>query len=122
MENLDSEKSFHSGPTGFRPVKKEELPSSSELIKNFLEEGPLNGTFIIAFVDNWRRCNSLCKDLLNFFELRIGFGMNEDDAGSLVSGAIGKFKGLEKDNRAVFTDRLQNQVTWFRPYICGEKL
>lgn len=122
IDGLDSAKSFHSGPTGFRPVKKEEPPSSSELIKKLLEEGPPRGTFVIAFVDNWRRCNSLCKDLLNFFELRVGFGMNEDDAGSLVSGAIGKFKGLEKDNRAVFIDRLKNQVTWFKPYIYGEKL
>ena len=48
--------------------------------------------------------------------------MNEDDAGSFVSGAIGKFKGLETDNRAVFVNRLKNQVSWFRPYINGESL
>jgi len=48
--------------------------------------------------------------------------MNEDDAGSFVRGAIGKFKGLETSNRAVFTDRLKNQVAWFRPYVSGESL
>ena len=48
--------------------------------------------------------------------------MNEDDAGSLFSGVMGKFEGLETDNHADFTDRLKNQVDWFRPYICGESL
>jgi len=48
--------------------------------------------------------------------------MNEDDAGSLVSGEMGKFEGLETDNNVVFTDRFKNQVGWFWPYICGENL
>jgi hypothetical protein len=122
IDGLDSTKEFHSGPANFRPMKKDELPSPQESIKKILEEGPLHGTFVIAFADNWKRCNSSCKDLLGFFEMRVGFCMNEDDAGSFVSGAIGKFKGLETDNRAVFADRLKNQVSWFRPYINGESL
>lgn len=122
IDGLDSTKEFHSGPASFRPVKKDEPPSPQESIKKILEDGPLHGTFVIAFADNWKRCNSSCKDLLSLFEMRIGFCMNEDDAGSFVSGAIGKFKGLETDNRAVFADRLKNQVSWFRPYVNGEKL
>jgi len=122
IDGLDSTKEFHSGLTSFRPMKKDEPPSPQESIKRILEDGPPHGTFVIAFVDNWKRCNSSCKDLLSFFEMRIGFCMNEDDAGSFVSGAIGKFKGLETDNRAVFADRLKNQVSWFRPYVNGEKL
>jgi hypothetical protein len=122
IDGLDSTKAFHSGPASFRPVKKDEPPSLQESLKKILEDGPLRGTFVIAFVDNWRRCNTSCKDLLGFFEIRVGFCMNEDDAGSFVSGAIGKFKGLETDNRAVFTDRLKNQISWFRPYINRESL
>ena len=122
IDCLDSTKEFHSGPPCFRPVKKDEPPSPQESLKKILEEGPQHGTFVIAFVDNWRRCNTSCKDLLGFFEMRIGFCMNEEDSGSFVSGAIGKLKGLETDNRAVFTDRLKNQVSWFRPYINGESL
>ncbi|GAD89532.1 MULTISPECIES: FtsK/SpoIIIE domain-containing protein [Vibrio] len=122
IDGLDSAKEFHSGPANFRPVKKDELPSPQESLKKILEDGPLQGTFVIAFVDNWKRCNSSCKDLLGFFEMRVGFCMNEDDAGSFVSGAIGKLKGLETDNRAVFADRLKNQVSWVRPYINGESL
>ena len=122
IDGLDSTKEFHSGPASFRPVKKDEPPSPQESLKKILEDGPLQGTFVIAFADNWKRCNSSCKDLLGFFEMRVGFCMNEDDAGSFVSGAIGKFKGLETDNRAVFADRLKNQVSWFRPYINRESL
>ena len=122
IDGLDSVKELHSGPSSFRAIKKDEQPSPQEIIKKILDDGPLNGTFVIAFVDNWRRCNASCKDLLGFFELRVGFCMNEDDAGSFVSGAIGKLKGLETDNRAVFTDRLKNQIAWFRPYVCGESL
>jgi DNA segregation ATPase FtsK/SpoIIIE, S-DNA-T family len=122
IDGLDSTKEFHSGPTSFRPVKKDEPPSPQESIKKILEDGPVSGTFVIAFADNWKRCNSSCKDLLGFFEVRVGFCMNEDDAGSFVSGAIGKFKGLETDNRAIFTDRLKNQISWFRPYINRECL
>lgn len=122
IDGLDSTKEFHSGPASFRPVKKDEPASPQESLKKILEDGPLQGTFVIAFADNWKRCNSSCKDLLGFFEMRVGFCMNEDDAGVFVSGAIGKFKGLETDNRAVFADRLKNQVHWFRPYINGESL
>lgn len=122
IDGLDSTKEFHSGSASFRPVKKDEQLSPQENIKKILEDGPLHGTFVIAFVDNWKRCNSSCKDILGFFEMRVGFCMNEDDAGSFISGAIGKFKGLEADNRAVFSDRLKNQVSWFRPYINGGNL
>ena len=122
IDGLDSTKEFHYGPASFRPVKKDEPPSPQESLKKILEDGPPQGTFVIAFADNWKRCNSSCKDLLGFFEMRVGFCMNEDDAGSFVSGAIGKFKGLETDNRAVFVNRLKNQVSWFRPYINRESL
>jgi hypothetical protein len=122
IDGLDSTKEFHSGLASFRPVKKDYPPSPQESLKKILEDGPLQGTFVIAFADNWKRCNSSCKDLLGFFEMRVGFCMNEDDAGSFVSGAIGKFKGLETDNRVVFADRLKNQASWFRPYVNGENL
>ena len=88
----------------------------SELLKRIAEEGPRKGTFVFAFIDNWRRCAVPYKDLLNLFELRVAFCMNEDDAGALVSGGIGKFKGIEKPNRAVFVNRMTNEIHWFRPY------
>ena len=117
IDGLDSAKMFHGGPPGFRPMKKDEPVSPAESLKKLAEDGPQNGTFVISFVDNWRRCNTVCKDLLNFFELRIGFCLNEDDAGSLTLGNIGKLKGLEHGNKAVFIDRLTNRQVWLRPFI-----
>ena len=117
IDGLDSAKMFHGGPSGFKPLKKDEPASPAESLKILLEEGPQNGLFVISFVDNWRRCNTVCRDLLSFFELRIGFCLNEDDAGSLMLGNIGKLKGLEHGNKAIFVDRLKNHQVWLRPFI-----
>lgn len=116
VDGLDSEKSLHPAPA-FKPPKLGEPPSPADLLKRIADEGPRKGTFVFAFIDNWRRCAGPCKDLFSLFELRVAFCMNEDDAGALVSGGIGKFKGIEKPNRAVFVNRMTNESIWFRPYI-----
>jgi predicted nucleic acid-binding Zn-ribbon protein len=115
MDGLDGEKALHPVQT-FRAPRPGEPATPSDLLKRIAEEGPRKGTFVFAFIDNWRRCAVPCKDLLNLFELRVAFCMNEDDAGALVSGGIGKFKGIEKPNRAVFVNRMTNEIHWFRPY------
>ena len=89
----------------------------ADLLKRIVEDGPRKGTFVFMFVDRWQRCAIACKDLFVFFELRVAYCMNEDDAGSLVSGGIGKFKGIEKPNRAVFVNKMTNDIAWFRPYV-----
>lgn len=118
IDGLDSEKALHASPV-FRAPKPTEPPSHADLLKCIAEEGPRNGTFVFAFIDKWQRCAGACKDLFSFFELRVAFCMNEDDAGTLVSGGIGKFKGIEKPNRAVFANKMTNDLAWFRPYIQG---
>ena len=116
VDGLDSKKSLH--PTSAFKVPKPGEPSSpADLLKHIADEGPRKSTFVFAFIDNWRRCAVPCKDLFSLFELRVAFCMNEDDAGALVSGGIGKFKGIEKPNRAVFVNRMTNEIIWFRPYI-----
>jgi hypothetical protein len=116
IDGLDSERALHPAPT-FRAPKQGEQPSPAELLKRIAEDGPRKGIFVFAFIDRWQRCATACKDLFSYFELRVAYCMNEDDAGSLVSGGIGKFKGIEKPNRAVFVNRLTNDIAWFRPYI-----
>lgn len=116
VDGLDSEKALQPAPA-FRSPKPGEPPTPSDLLKRLAEDGPRKGTFVFAFVDRWQRCASTCKDLFSFFELRVAYCMNEDDAGSLVSGGIGKFKGIEKPNRAVFVNKMTNDITWFRPYV-----
>lgn len=116
VDGLDSEKALQ--PTqAFRSPKPGEPPTQADLLKRLAEDGPRKGTFVFTFVDRWQRCASTCKDLFSFFELRVAYCMNEDDAGSLVSGGIGKFKGIEKPNRAVFVNKMTNDITWFRPYV-----
>jgi DNA segregation ATPase FtsK/SpoIIIE, S-DNA-T family len=116
VDGFDSEKALYPAPS-FRASKPGEPPSPADLLKRIAEEGPRKGVFVFAFVDRWQRCASACKDLFAFFELRVAYCMNEDDAGSLVSGGIGKFKGIEKPNRAVFVNRMTNDIAWFRPFI-----
>jgi hypothetical protein len=116
IDGLDSEKVLHPSPS-FRPSKPGEPPSPADLLKRIADEGPRKGTFVFAFIDRWQRCASACKDLLLSFELRVAYCMNEDDASSLVSGGIRKFKGIEKPNRAVLVNKMTNGISWFRPYV-----
>lgn len=116
IDGLDSEKILHPA-SAFKSPKPGDPPTPADLLKRLTEDGPRKGTFVFAFVDRWQRCATACKDLFSFFELRVAYCMNEDDAGSLVSGGIGKFKGIEKPNRAVFVNKMTNDIAWFRPYV-----
>ena len=116
IDGLDSEKALQPAPA-FRSFKPGEPPTPADLLKRLAEDGPRKGTFVFIFVDRWQRCASASKDLFSFFELRVAYCMNEDDAGSLVSGGVGKFKGIEKPSRAVFVNKMTNDITWFRPYV-----
>lgn len=115
IDGLDAEKALHPAPS-FRTPKPGEPPAPADLLKRLAEEGPRKGSFVFVFVERWQRCASACKDLLSSFELRVAYCMNEDDAGALVSGGIGKFKGIERPNRAVLVNRMTNEIAWFRPY------
>lgn len=116
IDGLDSEKALHPSPT-FGIPKAGDQPKPADLLKKIAEEGCKKGTFVFAFVDRWQRCSVACKDLFAFFELRVAYGMNEDDAGTLVSGGIGKFKGIDKPNRAIFVNKMTNELLWFRPFV-----
>lgn len=119
VDGLDVEKALHPVQT-FKMPKPGEPLTPADLLKRIADDGSRKGTFVFAFIDNWRRCAVPCKDLFNLFELRVAFCMNEDDAGALVSGGIGKFKGIEKPNRALFVNRMTNETHWFRPYTNKE--
>lgn len=117
IDGIDSEKALHPSPA-FRTPKPGEPTSPADLLRRIAEEGPRKGTLVFLFVDRWQRCAGTCKELFSFCELRVAYCMNEDDAGGvLVSGGIGKLKGIEKPNRAVFVNRMTNDIAWFRPYI-----
>jgi len=113
----------------------EELQRFACSLQRFIDSpddavGNLNGAFA-SLGDSWqdeKRARfeedynvpvqqSVGNDLFSYFELRVAYCMNEDDAGSHVSCGIGKFKGIEKPNRAVFVNKMMNDIAWFRPYV-----
>lgn len=115
IDGLDAEKTLHPVQT-FKAARQGDAVPPADLLKKIAEEGPQQGTVVFAFIENWRRCAVGCKELFSLFEVRVAFCMNEDDAGGLVSGGIGKFKGIERPNRSVFVNRMTNEIHWFRPY------
>lgn len=106
-----------SPPAGYRRTDAPESPW--DILKRVSD--PLNQAHarVILFVENYRRFANSAKELFNLFNLRIGFGLDEDDAGSLVSsGAIAKLKGLQGMTKAVFVDRAKGGVAQFvRPFV-----
>ena len=119
IEQFDSARELFVPP----PQKHGETTSQKpELLKRILDDGPKKGTFVIAFVDDWKRLsgkpvtNSNLKEILIFFDLRIGFGLNEEDAGSLLFGQTNPLKGVDTGNCAVFHDRNSPKPVVFRPY------
>ncbi|MDR1959374.1 MAG: AAA family ATPase [Planctomycetaceae bacterium] len=116
IDSLDNARLFYP-PANTFGVKKADVASPADSLKTLLEEGPQLGSFVLAFVDNWKRFNNVYKSYVSNFELCIGFRLNEDDAGGLVTGgSIGKFKGLDKPNKAVFINRQRNVQAMFRPF------
>jgi hypothetical protein len=108
----------------FYPKKKEFIPKPTptdppDFLKVFLANGPQSGSFVLAFVDNWGRFNNKTdNDYLENFELFIGFCLNEDDAGSLITGNFGRpFRGLDQPTKAVFVNRQRNSQILFRPFV-----
>lgn len=118
IDGLDSERALHPS-LGFRPSRGDEAPSPADVLKRIAEDGPRSGCFVLAFVERWQRCASVCKDLFLSFDLRIAYRMGEEEAASFVSGGYGRFKGIERRGRAVFVNRASNDLVWFRPYVDG---
>ena len=117
INSLDSARTLYPKKKEFVPKATPTIPA--DFLKEFLDKGPQSGSFVLAFVDNWGRFNnSTNNDYLENFEMYIGFCLNEDDAGSLITGRIGKpFRGLDQPNKAVFVDRQRNTQTLFRPFV-----
>jgi hypothetical protein len=117
VDGHDFAKVFHGGGPLLKPKPLGQGVLPSEAFRTLLDDGPRKGWYVVAIADNWKRVASSCsREVLALFQLRIGFCLNEDDAGNLFAGNFGKFKGLEKATRAVFVDQLRNHPVWFRPF------
>jgi len=90
----------------------------AELLKKLMDDGPRQGSFVLAFVENWRRFGKNCSVYVDNFELRIGFCLNEDDAGNLATGGYGeRMNGLQDPVKAFFANRQRSTITMFRPFV-----
>ena len=90
----------------------------AELLKNLMDNGPRQGSYVLAFVENWRRFSKNCNVYVDNFELRVGFCLNEDDAGNLATGGYGdRISGLQDPIKALFANRQRSTITMFRPFV-----
>jgi hypothetical protein len=90
----------------------------AELLKQLMDNGPRRGSFVFSFVENWRRFRTNCSVYVDNFELRIGFCLNEDEAGDLATGGYGdKMSGLQAPIKALFANRQRSIITMFRPFV-----
>ena len=121
IDSLDFARMFQVAPQNRFGMKPNQPPSPAETLRKIIDNTISNHVHLILFVESHRRfagTASSVKDLLNSFDLRIGFGLDEDDAGTFVNpGGYGKFKGISQPNKAVFVNRKRNQLTLFRPFI-----
>ena len=117
IDSIDNARTFYPKKKEFVPVTTPTTPA--EFLKVFLDKGPQHGSFVLAFVDNWGRWNnSSNNDYLENFEQYIGFCLSGDDAGSLITGSMGRpLMGLDRPTKAVFVNRQRNTQTLFRPFV-----
>jgi len=114
VDSLENAKVF-SPPNPYGP--KSTPPSPAELFVQFLEEAPQHGSHVVAFAANWKRLENQCRDYFRFFDLRIGFNLDEMCAGALAGTPTGMFKGLNNSTKAVFSDLQGNEQMLFRPFV-----
>lgn len=119
VDGLDSARVLHGKGVAFTPRTSGAPASPALVFREFIDTGPKRGWFTVAFSDSWRRTESVFdRQFLFAFQLRVGFGLAEDEAGAFVSGSVAmKLKGLAESNRGVFSDLFRNTTTWFRPFV-----
>jgi S-DNA-T family DNA segregation ATPase FtsK/SpoIIIE len=113
---LDNAKQLQPG-SPFRTKALGSTPSSSDAFAAFLDDCPRNGWHIVATADDWKRlARGFKQEVLHSFGVRIGFQLNEDDAGALAFGSISRLKGAKQPNRAFVIEPRDREPQWFRPY------
>ena len=116
LVGLDSAKQFQAG-SPFRTKTIGSTPSASDAFAAFLDDCPRNGWHIVATADDWKRlARGFKQEVLQNFGVRIGFQLNEDDAGALAFGSISRLKGAKQLNRAFLVEPRDLEPQWFRPY------
>lgn len=117
VDGLDYARAFHSaGATILKPRQPGQSKSPAESFRSWLDEGPQKRWWTVAVADNWRRVSTTCRDFLSGFQMRIGYGLNEEDGCAFASGGVGRLQGMQRPNRAFLSDQHRNELVWFRPF------
>ena len=120
IDSFDYAKKVH--PSSLGAYKKPGAPESPyDILKRCVDITSGCKCHVIIFIENYRRFSMPAKDLFSLFDLRIGFGMNEDDAGNFAnSGGFGKLRGLENSSKAIYVNNLTNVQCMIRPFVTSD--
>jgi len=95
-----------------------DLTAPATTVTEFMETAHKKGWRVIATADNWRRLDTPDrKDLLNEFQIRIGFQMSDDDAARMTFNAARSFGISGSRDRAIYFDQHANRFERFRPFV-----
>ena len=116
IDGLDQDRLLKSAAIRPRAVTPPATPTTS--VTDFLETGHKKGWRVIATADNWRRLDTPeRKELLNEFQIRIGFHMSDDDAARMTFNAARSFGISGNQARAIYFDQHANRLARFRPFV-----
>ena len=92
------------------------IDSLSYKFKDLVENGHKEGIHFIIFVDNFKRVKQKVGNLLELFDFRIGFNLNEETATSLLSSSMSDMIKNIPNNQAIFSNLIDSTLTYFKPY------
>jgi len=92
------------------------VDSLSYKFKHMIENGHKQGVFFIIFIDNFKRVKQKIGNLLELFDYRIGYNLNEEAATSLLSSSVSDMIKNIPNNQAIFANFVDSSLTYFKPY------
>jgi S-DNA-T family DNA segregation ATPase FtsK/SpoIIIE len=120
IDGLDQDRLLKNAAIWPRTTTPPTTPTMSVI--EFLESAHKKGWRVIATADNWRRLDTPDrKDLLNEFQIRIGFQMSDDDAARMTFNAARSFGISGNQDRAIYFDQHANRLERFRPFVLEPK-
>ncbi len=116
--DANSDGFFEPPAKGFRKVLLIDTLDCSrftqESFKPLLTDRARQGIHVILLTAQYRGLPTL---VMNAFERRLGFSLSDEEAGSLLSSAIGqRVQGLDAPHRALYADLGRGERVWLSPY------
>ena len=103
VDGLDSIKELRSAP--HNPVS---------IMKNMMQDGPLHGSFVIAFADSFDSCKESYKYMVDSSRILVGF---RGGVSALLKDKLNSGEFPSNSECAILCDPLRNINKLFRPYM-----